>query len=372
MKKLLIFHPNIAPYRIDFFNSLNTYFDMHIYLNYPNLLSQKFNIEKINDKLFFTPNIIPKGFRILKREIRPAIKKIIIENKPDIIFTNEYSFNTIFIVLLRILANKKYKIVTICDDSVDVAKKCNVLRKISRNIILRKIDGTILCNHNAYQWYIYKYPKSHFFIFPIIQEETNFRNRLEKSISISNKYIQDYKLEGKKVILFVGRLAAVKNLPLLINVFKNIIKKEPLSRLIIVGSGEKEMELKQLTTQKGLNDFILFPGRYEDLELLAWYNIGSLFVLPSSFEPFGAVTNEALLAGMPALISKHAGSTYLINENNGNIFSLNEQKLYTLLIEWIYKIPTTRKITNIRNSLMPFSYKECMDKLCYQINNIAN
>lgn len=135
-----------------------------------------------------------------------------------------------------------------------------------------------------------------------------------------------------------------------------------------MGSGEKEMELKQLTTKKGLNASILFPGRYEGLELLGWYNIGSLFVLPSLSESFGAVTNEALLAGMPALVSKHAGSAYLINEKNGNIFSLDEQELSNILLKRLSQIIPINKVTNIRDSLMPFCYQKLMNELCNQIN----
>lgn len=199
MKKLLIFHLNIAPYRIDFFNSLHANFDTRIYLYYSNLLNQKFDTEKINTRLSFTPTIMSKGIKVLGREIKTGIGKIIKKNNPDIILTPEYSLCTLYVVLYRIITKKKYKIVTICDDSVDVAKHCNIFRKISRNIILRKIEGTIVCNNNTYQWYIHKYPNAHFTIFPIIQEESYFRSSLRKAIPMSNRYIQDFKLEGKKL-----------------------------------------------------------------------------------------------------------------------------------------------------------------------------
>lgn len=257
----------------------------------------------------------------------------------------------------------KYKVITICDDSSDIAQNCNILRKIVRHFSINKIDEIILCNNNAYQWYAQKYPQNKFFIFPIIQEESYFRNRLKKAIPLSNKYIQEFKLEGKKVILFVGRLVSVKNIPLLINSFGHIIKKEPHSLLIIVGSGEKETELKQLVKDKKLNDSVLFPGRYEDIELSAWYNIGSLFVLPSTFEPFGAVANEALLSGMPVLVSACVGSTYLVNENNGNIFSLNEEELSSLLLKHLSKRLPIKKEVEIRDSLMPFTYNKYMTEL---------
>ena len=366
MKKILIFHPGINPYRINFFNSLHTNFNTKIYLFNLNSSSQlrPFDIKKINAKLSFNPIIMPKSINIFGREIPFRIGKIIKTEHPDIIFTHEYSLYTLYIILYRIITRAKYKIITICDDSADVAQNCNILRKIVRKVFIRKIDWIILCNNNAYQWYALKYPKNKFLVFPIIQEESYFRNHLKKAIPISNKYIQEFKLEGKKVILFVGRLVNAKNIPLLINAFGYIIEKEPHSLLIIIGSGEKETELKQLVKNKKLNNSVLFPGRYEDIELFAWYNIGSLFVLPSTFEPFGAVTNEALLSGMPVLISAYAGSTYLINENNGNIFSLNKEELSSLLLKYLSKIPPIKKEVQIRDSLMPFTYNKYMTELC--------
>jgi len=43
--KLLLFHPALAPYRIDFFNELNSYFETTIYFNYGNVRDQKFKDE---------------------------------------------------------------------------------------------------------------------------------------------------------------------------------------------------------------------------------------------------------------------------------------------------------------------------------------
>jgi len=51
----------------------------------------------------------------------------------------------------------------------------------------------------------------------------------------------------------------------------------------------------------------------EAQQLHAWYLCSSGFVLPSIYEPFGAVVDEALIFGLKVLCSKYAGSSYLIN-----------------------------------------------------------
>ena len=54
-KRLLIFHPTIAPYRIDLFNELYRAFDVRVCLLRRGLLSQKFDYEKISQQLVFSP-----------------------------------------------------------------------------------------------------------------------------------------------------------------------------------------------------------------------------------------------------------------------------------------------------------------------------
>ena len=78
---------------------------------------------------------------------------------------------------------------------------------------------------------------------------------------------------------------------------------------------------------------VIFAGKKEDDELMAYYNLGDIFVLPSKYEPFGAVVNEALLAGCYVLCSSVAGASCLIEDGvNGNVFSPDSlQELVSLL-----------------------------------------
>ena len=58
MKRLLVFHPIIAPYRIDFFNCLSKAFDMKMCMMWRNLHDQTFDYSKIEAQLSFTEMII--------------------------------------------------------------------------------------------------------------------------------------------------------------------------------------------------------------------------------------------------------------------------------------------------------------------------
>lgn len=360
-KKLLIFHQAIAPYRIDFFNHLNEYFNTQTYLYYAGYKSQAFDTERINSRLTF-PFKILKGTDFFGRSIRFQVFTLIKKKKPDIVITNEFSINTLLMILCKSIFHLSCQTLTICDDSITMAEKSKLLRRVTRFMIMKQIDGVILCNSGASEWYKTHFPSTRTFTFPIIQEDNYFRRQLESSIELSKKYMEKYHLYGKKVLLFVGRLVPVKNLPYLIEEFCSVT--DPNTVLVLVGSGPEEEELRHTALKTKREKQVIFPGRFDGAELIAWYNIGNLLVLPSYSEAFGAVVNEALLAGMPALVSEKAGSSCLINERNGAVFSLDKGCLATALKEKLSacEVVEVEKI-NLRPSLMPYSYNEQMNAL---------
>ena len=83
MKKLLIFHPTIAPYRIDFFNSLYEAFETRVCLLYRNLKSQKFDYAKIEKQFVYTPEYLKEGLKIGGRRLYFGYWKHLCQFKPD-------------------------------------------------------------------------------------------------------------------------------------------------------------------------------------------------------------------------------------------------------------------------------------------------
>ena len=63
-KKLLVFHPVIAPYRIDLFNHLSVIYDMKLFTFHRNLIDQKFDYEKLSESFLFTPKVLDEFYNI--------------------------------------------------------------------------------------------------------------------------------------------------------------------------------------------------------------------------------------------------------------------------------------------------------------------
>lgn len=99
------------------------------------------------------------------------------------------------------------------------------------------------------------------------------------------------------VILYVGRLAVSKNVPLLIQALASIA---PPATLALVGSGPDETYLRQYVAARGLSDRVVFAGPQTDL-LPGFYTLARVSVLPTTAESFGQVYLESLACGTPAV-----------------------------------------------------------------------
>lgn len=364
--KLLVFHPALAPYRIDLFNSLNKSFEAEFCFFRRNLLSQKFNEDVLLSQLNFEPLFLTKGFDLNSKGqmIRFGVIKNIIKFKPEIVLSSEFSLLSIYIAIIAKLINRKTKVYSICDDSLDVAINSGFIRRTARIIALHFSDGLILANELSNKWYNEKFPKTKTVVFPIIQHEDRISSISEKSLVHVPKYISEFNLKDKKVFLFIGRLVEVKNLFFLINVFAKYSKKESNAVLVLVGDGILKNELIEHTKKLGIENRVVFPGRYENEELFAWYNIADYFVLPSISETFGAVVNESLVMGVPVFCSELAGASCLINDDNGDLFDpYDEESLLKLFYKTTYNSIDFNAKLKCRSSLMFFNFKDKINQL---------
>ena len=99
----------------------------------------------------------------------------------------------------------------------------------------------------------------------------------------------------------IGRFTRQKNHSFLIDIFKAIAAREPRAYFLLVGSGQREMQIQRRIAQAGLKDRVILTGRRPDIpDLLATMNV---FVLPSFFEGLPLVSVEAQAAGVPSLCS---------------------------------------------------------------------
>lgn len=361
MKRLLVFHPIIAPYRIDFFNYLNAKFCTKVYLTQHNLTEQIFNYEKIEAQMDFQPTYIVGKTLGVQRGVISALRR----EKPEIVLVPECGVVAIMVILYKRLTSSKFKIISMIDDSYDMVKGGNQFSKrhaIAEKILIPCFDNVITIAPNVANFFQEKYGKG--ISFPIIPDEEKTRMMYEQILPISEQYVKQYQLSDKKVLLFVGRLVEIKNLQRAIPAFMAL--QDNNARFIIVGSGNYEGQLKKMAHG---DNRVLFVGRYEGKELYAWYNIAHCFILPSYQEAFGAVTTEALIGGCPVIISEKAGSSCLIeNGKNGSIIPpYNVSCIYKEIHKYLEVASPIVLPLRLRNNLAKHSFKNLCNSLVEQM-----
>ena len=368
-KKLIIFHPLIAPYRLDLFNDMATKWNASIYLVYRRYWRFKNYDRDIRSKFKFTPQYIyPEGKEKGAGHFSFRYWKIIHKENPDYILVWEFGTMTLLAILYKYLFANKIKIITFCDDSPAMLSLCTFKHKIARNILSKFVDNIILASPITVEWFNKKFNKGIYF--PIIRNDEIARKYLydEKINEYSSILANELSLKQKNIFLFVGRLDPEKNVTTLLHAFFKISNSEK-DILLIVGNGSKEEEYKNFIKYNNIKNILLL-GRKEGKELIAIYNLADIFILPSFYDPFGAVTNEALLYGCFSIISNKAGSSCLIeNDQNGFLFSPNaEDELCKLLINSKNKIKRTQNYLPKPN-LMLDSYKNLFNKLTIKLFN---
>jgi len=370
-KKLLVFHPALAPYRIDFFNSIVNKFDALFYFSNDNLKDQTFNQDRLRSKCNFKFNLLLNGFEVGKRSFRTGIFKIINEYKPEIIICSEYSQITLQALIYKYVLGKKFKVYTISDDSLDLSFKRSGIRKWLRDFLSNYIDGIIFPSDSVSNWYHANVNSSTKLItIPIIHDNDIFRNKISELLPNANNNLLKYKLQNKKIFLFVGRLVAVKNVAFLINAYANVVSSMADSKLVIIGDGEEYFNLQSQVSKLGINENCIFTGRFEGDELSTWFLVADCLVLPSYYEPYGVVVNEALLSGCKVLCSNLAGASDLVTNSNGALFNpYNLNDLSNLLIDTYNEISIKNSITYLRTDLMPFHFNEKFSDFISSINN---
>lgn len=108
-------------------------------------------------------------------------------------------------------------------------------------------------------------------------------------------------LTDEFTIGIVGRIEEQKNYPFLLEIFAEILKKEPKAVLLIAGRGTEEKKIMALAVKLDIDKRIRFLGIRSDVSELL--NAFDVFVLPSLYEGLPVVLVEAQASGLPEVVS---------------------------------------------------------------------
>ena len=184
-----------------------------------------------------------------------------------------------------------------------------------RSLLLRRFDHLILYS-NLSRVYLTRVglPDGRLRVVPNATEATAFR--LSREAYTERRIVMREHLgipRGAFVVISAGRLAPEKNLGVVLGGFAQARIQTPEAirsrlRLVIVGSGPCASSLHQEGLRLGLRDVLLWHDGVPQDRLPDFLAAADLFVLMSTWEPWGIVANEAAAMGLPLIISERCGA----------------------------------------------------------------
>ena len=295
---------------------------------------------------------LPKGIDLINLEVRGIRKglikiiSILRSTNPDIVFSSLFYINC-FLSILKFFKIIKAKILireanmpseNIKNSSFKITTKLlykffypRVDKIISSSMIMKK-DLLETINVNP----------TKIIIVPNPVEVERIR---ENSVPI-----ESLKGEGIKIIV-VGRLTKQKGIDILIRWLSSINALE--WSLAIIGEGELESKLKQLSSKYNLEDKIKFLGFKSNP--YPWIAGADVLALTSRWEGMPNAVLEALVCGTPVIATASAGAiNELANESvTGAINLIKDQEGFTKVLLQIYN----NKGRQVKNSLLPIRYQ---------------
>lgn len=120
-----------------------------------------------------------------------------------------------------------------------------------------------------------------------------------------------------KLICFIGGLRPIKRVDLILQAFKLLLPEFPNCRLLIVGQGRDELELKSLTNSLGLRNVVRFEGHVNNP--LPYLQASDIFVLASDMETHSNALIEAMSVGLPVIATDVGGNRECVRHGTNGL-----------------------------------------------------
>lgn len=298
-------------------------FDWLIYSKEGNDWQYKF--EQLGSQIFCIEDE-KKKFKAPFRTAKSVIN-FLKEKNYDIIHIDTDDLNRVNILFYAMLAGVPCRIMHShnSDGNRNGLLSSRVIRKLMRYCIGLFATEYVACSKAAAQW---MFPKKKLNQVKILNngiDSLKFKFSNEKRKKIRD----ELGLEGNYVIGNIGRFSEQKNHAFLINVIKKVYDADKSIRLVLIGAGELEENIKRQISELELDGVVQLLGVRDNVE--DYLCAMDLFVLPSVWEGLGIVNIEAQANGLFCLVSDQVAREAKISDNI-KFLRLNEEIWYENII----------------------------------------
>lgn len=211
------------------------------------------------------------------------------------------------------------------DNNVRSEEPSNGLRSwVKRRIydwLTKRVTGVMSMGRSGDEFFIkYGFDPERLYRVPYWPDFDSFAVKDEVGLE---RFRQKFGLsQGRRYLLFTGRLVPVKRVDLLIDAFAAMASDRPEWDLLIVGDGRLREELLARVPE-GLRHRVIWTGFLQGQELASAFHAADVLVLPSDVENWAVVVQEAMAAGLVVVASDVVGAAHemVADGVNGRAFS---------------------------------------------------
>ncbi|MCK4377359.1 MAG: glycosyltransferase family 4 protein [Actinomycetia bacterium] len=371
MKKILYISTIPSPYRVDFYNELGKYIDLTVWFAEHN---EKINREwKISEKAYNYNYEILKGITIasnINKRINYEILFKLNREKFDVYIVGGYALP---INIFAIWWLNKNNIPFILSLDGGFYKKNNIFieyikKKLIFSATLHMSSGKNCTNYLQY----YNVEKDKILEYPF--SSVNYTKKDLKPLS-ENEITNKKNKEGlnKIVLLTIGQFIPRKGINILLKAYKDLNYNNV--SLLIIGGGSLKNEYLNYIKKYNIRNVIIKNFLQKD-ELVNYYKISDIFILPTTYDIWGLVINEAMSFGLPIITTNKCGSAIdLVKEEyNGYIFKVNDVEDLNCKLKLLIENKELRKkfSLNSKTIIIKYTIKNMVKKYLDAINFIHN
>lgn len=182
-----------------------------------------------------------------------------------------------------------------------------IMVHINKNLINKYADYCLACSKEAGES-LFKGD------FKVLFNGVDLQKFQNPNLELMEQIKSEFNIDVLDIVLgSVGSLSSNKNQIFLIELLAELVKNRPNYKLVLVGQGSEEKNLKKRVKELNLEDHVIFTGIRQ--EIPEFMNIFDIFLFPSIHEGLGIVAIEAQASGTPCIVSDTIPRSVLVNEN---------------------------------------------------------
>ena len=189
------------------------------------------------------------------------------------------------------------------EDTLRQRIRARLMRMLFRDAAGFMVSGVL----NAAYYRHYGGDPDHFFLLPWAVDNDRFARAAMFAAGERETMRARLDLRPEQtVFVFSAKLVERKDPMTLLRAYKQMSGRDRAA-VLFLGDGELRAPLETYAREQGLTN-VRFAGFINQVELPKYYAMSDVFVLPSTYEPRGAVINEAMACGLPVIVTDRCGS----------------------------------------------------------------